>query len=151
MALCILIVQYVLHLPLSYLTKQWFWTESSAVKNIDQLIVFIPKKASLVSQNNITPHVSERDLIFTLWPTTKTFSKNSPCRKVSCNWLRWAGRPRYLIVDTSSDWDKRHLLANRQDFVDGINNLEKAGAVSVYMRIGNATLYKINKNPEDFK
>jgi len=149
--LCILVVQYALHLPLSYLSKQWFWTKSQAVKNMDKLIAYVPKNASLVSQNNITPHVSHRYNIFTLWPTTKDFKKNSPCGKITCNWFRWAGDPQYLIVDTSSEWDIRHLLANRDEYVDGLRNLEKEQIISMDKQIGNAMLYKVNVNPEDIK
>ncbi len=145
--LCVLTVQYVLHLPLSYLTKQWFWTQPQAVKNIDLLKTYIPKSASLISQNNITPHVSQRYSIFTLWPTLKDFKKNSPCGKVTCNWFRWAGNPQYLIVDTSIDWDIRHLLVDRKDFIDGINNLEKAKVIKIYQKEKSATLYKILQNP----
>ncbi len=143
LVLCTLVVQYVLHLPLSYLTKQWFWTESQAVKNINKLITYIPKNISLVSQNNITPHVSERYSIFTLWPATKDFKSNSPCGKTTCNWFRWEGNPQYLVVDTSAEWDIRHLLANGQDYADGLNNLEKEGVIQKYIEVGNAKLYKI--------
>jgi uncharacterized membrane protein len=31
---CYILVQYTLHLPLSYLVKPWFWTEPASVKNI---------------------------------------------------------------------------------------------------------------------
>lgn len=146
--LCILTVQYVLHLPLSYLTKQWFWTEPQAAKNINKLITYIPGDISLVSQNNITPHVSHRNNVFTLWFTTKDFRENSPCGKKTCSWFRWAGSPQYLIVDTSSDWDIRHLLIDRSLFTDGLKNLEKAKIVTIYRKAGNAKLYKILKNPD---
>jgi len=69
----VLIFQYTLHLPVSYLTKGWFWHEPTSVNNINKIIKFIPVNASIVSQNNITPHISHRDEIFTLWPDKKTF------------------------------------------------------------------------------
>jgi hypothetical protein len=73
------LVQYLLHLPLSYLTKEWFWNEPKSVKNINQVIAYIPTNAAVVSQNNITPHVSQRDKIFTLWPEKKTFNSLLVC------------------------------------------------------------------------
>jgi hypothetical protein len=147
LVVCVLVVQYVLHLPLSYLTKQWFWSEPRAAKNIDKLITYLPNDASVVSQNNIVPHISERNNIFTLWPTTKNFVKNSPCEKLKCNWFRWSGNPQYLIVDTSSEWDARHLLENIPDFVDGLKNLEQAKIVKTYKTIGNAKLFKVMQQP----
>jgi uncharacterized membrane protein len=140
-----MILQYVLHLPLSYLTKPYFWHEPESVRNINSIISFIPDNASVVSQNNIIPHISHRSDIFTLWPTTKSFVGNSPCEKPTCEWFRWSGNPSYLIVDTSNDWDIRHLLANRAEYISGLNNLEKNKVISKYKQKGNAILYKVKE------
>jgi hypothetical protein len=139
--------QYTLHLPLSYLAKQWFWHEPVSVKNINEIITYLPKDASVVSQNNITPHISQRDLIFTLWPEKKGFPKNSPCGQPTCDWFRWAGKPEYLIVDSGPDWDIRHLLANREEYIAGLQNMEKSGVIKKYKQKDTATLYKIVKQP----
>jgi uncharacterized membrane protein len=140
-----LFFQYSLHLPLSYLTKQWFWQQEPAVNNINKLITYLPADASVVSQNNITPHIDHRKNIFTLWPDTQTFKHNSPCGKPTCNWLNWrAGKPEFIIVDTSENWDIRHFLADRPVFIDALTNMEKSGELSRYKQIGNATLFKIN-------
>jgi hypothetical protein len=145
-----LIVQYLLHLPLSYLSKQWFWQKTSAVKNIDTLIKnYLPLNASVVSQNNITPHISQRDKIYTLYPEKKIFQKNSPCGKNECNWFNWFDNPEFLIVDSSSDWDARHLLIDRPLFIDGLKNIEKAGIVTKFKQVGSSILYKVNKNPSE--
>lgn len=150
--ICTMLVQYILHQPLSYLTKSWFWTESPAVSNINTLIrEDLPKTASVVSQNNITPHISHRDKIYTLYPEKKIFPKNSPCGLQICNWFGWYGTPEYLIVDTSSEWDARHLLTDRPLFLDGLKNLEKTHVISLYKQTGDATLYKVNQNPEEYK
>lgn len=139
--------QYALHLPLSYLTKKWFWTTPSSVAAINKTIKEIPQNSSLVSQNNITPHVSKRNEIFTLWPEIKNFKSNSPCGKADCDWFRWAGNPEFLIVDTAPDWDIRHFLTNRDNFIQGINNLKNAGVIKEYKINGTTTLYKILKHP----
>lgn len=147
---CAFFVQYSLHLPLSYLTKQWFWTEAPAVSNINNLInTYLPENASVVSQNNITPHISHRDKIYTLYPVKMNFTNNSPCGRAECNWFHWFANPEFLIIDTSSNWDIRHLLANRDDYVEGIINLEKMGVIKKYEHIGNATLYKVLKDPDN--
>lgn len=142
--LCTLATQYFPHLPLSYLTKSWFWTESKAVANINRLIRDNVKPSdSLASQNNITPHLSHRDHLYTLYPIKKEFLNDSPCGKSACDWFSWYGSPDYVIVDTSSNWDIRHLLADSADYKKGLKNMEKSGIIVPYKTIGNATLYKI--------
>lgn len=141
-----LFCQYYLHLPLSYLTKQWFWTQHVAVANIQNVIKQLPEDASVVSQNNISPRIAHRDKIYTLYPEKKVFEINSPCDSRECNWFRWHGSPEYLIVDTSENWDIRHLLANRDDYIDGLINLEKEGYIKREYKSNNAELYKIIKN-----
>lgn len=144
-------LQYILHLPLSYLAKSWFWTETSAVKNINTILPLLPEDASVVSQVNITPHINHRENIFTLWPEKKTFKKHSPCGQSQCDWFRWPGEPTYLLVDTSAEWDARHLLTNNSEFKKGIENLEKTRAIKIEKRIGSATLYKILRNPKNYE
>lgn len=140
--LCAAFFQYYLHLPLSYLSKSWFWNTSPAVTDIRQAISNLPN-SSIVSQNNITPHLTHRDEVYTLWPSTKDFKTNSPCGNQNCNWFRWGGNPKYLIVDTSEDWDARHFLTSRENFIKGIRSMEKAEIISEYFRAGNSVIYKI--------
>ena len=144
---CAFLFTYLIHAPFTYLSKEWFWTEPLPVKNINKILTYLPKDASVVSQNNITSHISNRDKIFTLWPEKKSFEGNSPCGKPICNWFRWVGSPNYLIVDKSANWDIRQLLANRDEYVNGLSNLEKANVITKYKQIGNAILYKILKQP----
>jgi len=149
---CVIFTQYMLHLPLSYLTKSWFWTRPASVSTINSMIgTYLPKNASVVSQNNITPHISQRDKIYTLYPEQKQFSKNSPCGEKMCDWMRWDKNPKYLIVDTASVWDARHLLTDRAPFVKGLQNLEKAKIIQRYKQLGTTILYKVNENPDDYK
>lgn len=149
---CFLVVQFVLHLPLSYLSKKWFWQEPASVRSINAMITtYLPNNASVVSQNNITPHISQRDQIYTLYPEKQTFTKHSPCGQSTCDWFRWYGHPQYLIVDTSADWDARHFLIDRPQFLQGLQNIEKAHIVAKYQQIGTTILYKVNMNPEDYK
>ncbi len=139
--------QYYFHLPLSYLTKRWFWTEPASVKSINAAAQYLPANASIVAQNNITPHISHRDLIFTLYPSTKDFSANSPCKQKTCNWFRWAGNPEYLMVSTSTDWDSRGFLASREDFIKGLQNLEKSKFIKKYFQKGDTIIYKVQRKP----
>lgn len=144
------IIQYTLHLPLSYLTKEWFWTEPKAVKNIQYIRShYLPEDASVVAQNNIVSHISQRDKVYSLYPEVKHFEENSPCGDKECRWFRWHGAPEFLFVDTSSEWDARHLLANREDFIEGLTNLEKMGVITRYKYRDTTVLYKVNKNPSD--
>jgi uncharacterized membrane protein len=139
------IVQYALHLPLSYLSKSWFWMEPKSVTNINKVINYLPSNVSVVSQNNITPHISHRNPIFTLFPTKKTFKNNSPCGTSVCDWFYWVGKPVYLIVDTSSDWDLRHFLTTRDEFTNGLNNMVKMNYLKLYKSSGDAKIYFIEK------
>ena len=102
----------------------------------------LPPTASVASQNNITPHISHRDKIYTLYPITKTFESSSPCGKRTCNWLSWYGHPDYVIVDIAKDWDIRHLLADRPVFLDALSNVEKAKVLTRYKVEGTTILYK---------
>lgn len=144
---CTLLVQYFLHLPLSYLTKSWFWTEPSGVKNITFLKSQLKSTDSVVAQNNIIPHISHRDKIYTLYPEKKTFGENSPCGAPECDWFRWHNKPDYLFIDTSPEWDIRHFLANREEYIKGLANLESAGIIEKYKETGNTVIYKVFKNP----
>lgn len=146
-----LVLQYILHLPLSYLAKRWFWTKPQAVANINKMIQSLPKDASVVSQVNITPHINHREHIYTLWPEKRKFDENSPCQELSCDWFRWYGDPEYLLVDLSPEWDARHLLTNNKEFVNGIANLEKEKIVKIEKNSGKTLLFKIIKNPNTTK
>jgi uncharacterized membrane protein len=144
---CVFVAQYTLHLPLSYLTKSWFWTTPPSTNNIRDILSSLPSDASVVSQNNITPHISQRQVIFTLWPEKKTFINNSPCGGPVCDWFRWEGNPEYLIVDTAESWDTRHFLTDRTTFINALENLEKQSVISLHKKSASAVLYKIHRNP----
>lgn len=143
-----LFLQYTLHLPLSYLTKSWFWTEPSGVKNIQALRKTFIRSDAIVAQNNLIPHISQRDKIYTLYPEKKRFNlATSPCGAEVCDWFRWHGNPTFLFIDTSPEWDIRHYLTNREDYIKGLKNIEKAGVVEVYEKRGSAVIYKVNRSP----
>lgn len=144
---CTFVIQYALHLPLSYLTKSWFWTEPSGVKNINILKKQLSPNDSVVAQNNIIPHISQRDKIYTLYPEKKKFAANSPCGQPECDWFRWDGNPSYLFADTSPEWDARHLLIDRENYVKGLTNIEKAGIVKIDRKQGTAVIYKVVRKP----
>lgn len=141
------ITTYMLHAPLTYLSKSWFWTKPSGVENIKMAISALPKDAYVVTQVNISPHISNRELIVTMWGDGKDFSKNSPCGKPNCKWFKWAGDPDYMIVDTSPEWNIINLLANREDFIEGLNNMEKDGTIKKYKEFGSTKIYTVEKRP----
>ena len=145
----IAVMQYHLHLPFSFLSKSWFWNQPVAAQDINFLIEYkLPGDASVVSQNNISPHISHRDQVYTLYFDSKEAGEDI-CGKNTCEWMRWFGNPDYLIVDLSSNWDARHLLANNEEFAKGIENLEKSGVINVFYEKGNASIYKVNINPSE--
>lgn len=143
--ICALAMQYFLHLPLSYLAKKWFWQELPSVKNVNSIIKSIPDNYSIITQNNIVPHLSQREKILVLWGEKKDFKKNSPCGDVNCNWFSGLKEADYLLADTSGDWDVRHLLVDRANFIDGLKNLENSKVVRLIAEQGSSKLYKIDK------
>jgi len=140
---CSLFFQYSLHLPLSYLSKTWFWTRPSGVNAINKLKEELPENASLAAQNNIYPHVSQRDEISLLWPDTRFFKDNSPCDKSLCPWFRWEGSPEYIIVDLSPEWDIRHLLHQNSEYKQAVESMEKYGVIKKYKQEQTAIIYKV--------
>lgn len=139
-----LIVQYMLHLPLSYLVKSWFWTQPSGVPAINELKRELTSQDAIVAQNNILPHISQRDQIYTLYPEEKEFQLNSPCGENTCAWFRWEGRPEYLFVDISPEWDTRHYLTNRDSFISALENMERMKILHEYKRVKSAVIYTID-------
>ena len=103
-----------------------------------------------MSQNNITSHLSHREFVYTLYPEERKFPVDSPCGQNVCDWFRWYGNSQFLIVDLSPDWDARHFLVDRQPFISGLKNLEKAQVVTRYKVIGSTILYKVLQNPDTF-
>lgn len=144
-----LVIQYQLHLPLSYLAKSWFWHNPASVTSIEKVLTYLPKDASVVSEVNIIPHIAHRKMIYTLWADTKTFKNISLCGKSTCPWFHWDGKPTYLIADTSRDWDIRQLFQNNPQFNEALLTMTKSGVIKEYKRSGSTILYKVIKNPKD--
>lgn len=141
---CAFLTTYMLHAPLTYLSKKWFWTKPSGVNNINKAINYLPKDAYIATQTNIASHASSRKMIVTVLGDRKNFSSSSPCGKENCAWFKWAGHPDYLLVDTSPEWDARHLLANRPDFIEGLENMEIVGKIKLVKQFDSTKIYKIN-------
>lgn len=147
---CAIILQYFLHLPLSYLAKGWFWKTPESSVSIKRVISEIPENATLVAQNNLHPHVSQREKIELLWADRRTFTAStSPCGATDCPWLRWRGSGyTYLLVDLSPEWDARHLLQNHSEFVQAVEGMEKLGILKRVKEDGTTRLYTIEKTPK---
>lgn len=145
--LCCVFVQFVLHLPLSYLTKSWFLTTPKSVHSINAMLAKVPNNASIVTQINILPHLSHRDLEFIMWPNIKEFKQNSPCGHKSCPWFYWAGKPNYMIADVSSDWDSRYWLTNQKEFIQGVQDLEKENVIRPITQDGTTKIYQVLSRP----
>ncbi|HVZ12326.1 MAG TPA: DUF2079 domain-containing protein [Patescibacteria group bacterium] len=141
--LCTIIIQYFLHLPLSYLTKSWFWKTPESVNSTNIAIKKIPAGAKLATQVNIAAHTSHRDFTYTLWPTTKEFKRKSPCGNTVCDWFRIGKQVDYILVDTSTDWDARYFLEDRQKFINAIQNLEKTKTIKPIFRQNTTYLFKV--------
>ncbi len=117
------------------------------MRNINTLKEQLSSTDSVVAQNNIIPHISQRDKIYTLYPEKKKFATNSPCGQPECDWFRWDDNPTYLFIDTSPEWDARHLLTDRENYLKGVENIEKAGIIMKYKQVGEAVIYTIKEKP----
>lgn len=138
-----LFFQYTLHLPLSYLTKKYFWAIPPEVKNINEILSFLPENASVATQNNIAVHIAHRDKVYTLFPDSSDFKTNSPCRLPTCHWFRVGGNPKFLLVDTGQTWNILQYLESREDFIAAIKNLENNGNIELIKQVNTSKLYKI--------
>lgn len=141
--ICAAILQYYLHLPLSYLSKKYFWAIPPEVFNINQMIKLVPGDASLVTQINIGAHLAHRKELYTLFPSLRDFKTNSPCGTSTCRWFRVGGNPKYLLIDSGSIWNSLHYLGSRDDFMNGITNMERNKNITLIKQIGTTKLYKI--------
>jgi uncharacterized membrane protein len=139
----ILYLNYSLHVPLTYLTKKWFWTSPSSLISINTVIKQIQPDYSIAVQNNLVSHLSQRDHIYTLWYEQKKDEEQKICGETNCDWLRWNGAPDYLFVDIAPEWDIRHFLSDREKFTNALTNLEKAGIISIHVEMGTTKLYRI--------
>ena len=138
-----LFLQYHLHLPLSYLSKNWFWQNLSQRQYIHDSLKTISPEASVVTQNNLVPHLSRRKEIFVIWPQEGRADNQG----IGTPWLRWAGKPHYLVVNTASQWDIRHLLMDPQFFRQALQNMEQEGYIIKESHNQDTTIYSIQKQP----
>lgn len=143
--ICTLFFQYYLHLPLSYLSKSWFWKPTPEKESINYMIKRLPKNASVVTTNNIASHVTHRDEVYTLFPYFRDFEKDSPCGSKTCRWFRVGGNPQYLMVDVGDSWNILHYLAHRDEFFEAIKNLEINGNIKLIEQRQTTKLYKVVK------
>ncbi len=143
--LCAAFLQYYLHLPLSYLSKKWFWQERVEIANINHLLKKIPENASVATHNNIAVHLTHRDEIYGLFPMQRDFKSNSPCGTTSCGWFRVGGDPKFLFYDKGSNFNALHYLTGREEFFETISNLEKNGNIQLIEHKDTSYLYRIIK------
>ncbi len=140
-----LTLQYVLHLPLSYLTKSWLWRTPASVATIEKMIRTIPDDMSLAAQNNIVPHVSNRRHIYSVYYEKKDARELPGCTTPHCDTLRTYRDAEYVLVDLSEDWDARHYLADPVLFARAVRSMESRGAITLIREYGTTKLYKITR------
>ena len=107
------------------------------------MIKLVPGDASLVTQINIGAHLAHRKELYTLFPSLRDFKTNSPCGTSTCRWFRVGGNPKYLLIDSGSIWNSLHYLGSRDDFMNGITNMERNKNITLIKKKGTTKLYKI--------
>jgi uncharacterized membrane protein len=136
-------LQYFFHFPLNKLSKPIYWQSESWMDDNRALFQFIPKEASLATQQSLVPHLSHRQEIYIIWPREHDFD-NEICGQRSCWWLDFGGQPEYLVVDLHPHQWLTQLLETSENFGQGVKNMEKAGKITLEKEINDAKLYRIN-------
>lgn len=136
----VLLCQYFLHLPLNKLSKSDFWKSEAWMANDEKLIETIPQSYSIVTQDNLVPHLSHRKEIRLLYPKKLD---NNLCGQKSCWWLEFSGRPDYMVLDRRPNQWLTQILETNENYQSAINNMEKLGKIRYLKNIGDAYLYKI--------
>jgi len=136
-------MQFYFHFPLNKLSKPEYWKGESWMQDDYALFKFVPKSASLTTQQSLVPHLSHRNEIYLIYPRVHDFDNNI-CGQKSCWWLDFGGKPQYLVVDLHQNQWVTQLLETNQNFEMEISNMQKAGKIKLEKEVNNAKLYKIN-------
>ncbi len=136
-------MQYYFHFPLNKLSKLEYWKTESWMEDNYALFQFIPKDASLVTQQSLVPHLSQRNQIYLIYPRVHDFDNNI-CGQRSCWWLDFSGRPDFLVVDLHPNQWITQLLESNENFEKALKNMRKAKKITKIKNINHAFLYKIN-------
>ena len=135
--------QYIFHLPLNKLSKPAFFKSETWMDDTRQLLAIVPRDEPIAAPQHIVPHLSHRKEIYVLWPRMLDFDKDSPCGRKSCWWLEFAGKPKYLIANTSEQQTLTQLLESPQNFHEAVENMEKNGKIKLEKKVGTAYLYEL--------
>ncbi len=139
LVLSALFQQFIFHFPLNKLSKPDYWKSESWMTDNEKLFKEIPKDASVVTSQNLAPHLSHRKEIYLIYPRVKDF-KN--CKK--CWWLEFAGKPEYMVLDLHPNQLLTQLLESNENFKSAVENMKKENKITEITKINNAYLYKIN-------
>ena len=82
--LIVVFYQYFLHLPLNMLAKRDFYQLPERREQINEAMTMIGEKESVATQNNLLPHLSHREKIFTF---SSCQDVPDPSRGMSCQFL----------------------------------------------------------------
>lgn len=128
-------LQYFFHFPLNKLSKPIFWQKESWMDDNNLLFKLVPPNASLATQQNFIPHLSHRLKIYLVWPKIHNADKW---------WLDFSGQPEYLVVDRRPHQWLTQILESNENFQAAVENMEKAGKITLEKEVNFAKLYKIN-------
>jgi uncharacterized membrane protein len=127
---CIIAMDYFLHLPLNTLFKpQFYKTEQWMLDNF-HVISKVPNNAYVLTQNNLAPHLANREKLY-------YFPKNID----QADYILLDMRPGQLIIN---HW----LSGEEKDINTQINQLINNQTFYVYYRSGDAILLKKNKQDQ---
>ena len=108
-----------------------------------KLIATIPENVRLATQQNLAPHVSHRQYIYLVWPRQHDFDDNR-CGQRLCWWLDFDNNADYLLVDLHPNQWLTQLLETNENFGLAVQNMEKAGRITIEKSINDVRLYRVH-------
>ncbi len=130
--------QFYFHFPLNKLSKADYWKDEPWMKNTKELLTKVPSDASVVTQQDLVPHLSHRKEIYLFFPRPHDFDdpsagsgRASPCGQRSCWWLDFNNNAKYLVVDLHPNQWITQLLETTEHVSSAVTNMEKSGKITL--------------------
>ena len=137
--------QFHYHFALNKLVKKDYDMSAPWMSDNYDMLLRVPKDASVVAQQSLVPHLSHRQYIYLAYPRQHQFVKTQvACVSYPCWWIDFVGRPKYLVVDTHPGVWLTMTLAPENEFREAIDNMIRNNVLTLYYQKNAASIYMIN-------
>lgn len=144
----VLVLQWRLHLPLNSLFKTAFYQEEEWMRQAREIIKLVPKGASVATQNNFIPHLSQRREIYPLWSSSRVYLPlNKPCFPARICLGLDLDRAEYILVDSRVDQPPVAFwgMGDTATALARIKELEESGDYNLIAQKGTVKLLRRTK------